>query len=267
MTAKRGVYQDGVPTLYLQGLFEQSATQKQRIGTVRELDDGRRFVYCLSTAAQLAAGVCVSKAIAVQDCTVAAADVTFGGAAGSNKVSVTLTGTPTLNQYRDGWLSIKAGAGLGEMYKIAGNTVDDVPASGRVTLHLYDPINTLWVAANTTIAIHINPYSSVLVNPAVADGDATTGERILGATTRIILAGTTAQYFWAQTWGLATVLLDVPAAAGAEADERILVPGTAEGQLGVEAAGAEPDQPVYGHTLETADLTDGEGNLVFLMIS
>jgi hypothetical protein len=256
-----GDYLEQVPVMYQQGLFAQSAAKKHKLGTIRELDDGRKFIYCLNTAAQIAAGICVSKAVTPQDCTVAAADV---AAVGDRKVTVTLTGTPTLNQYQDGWLLIKAGAGIGEMYKIRGNTVDDTPASGHVTLYLYDSIKTLWVLGNTTIAIHVTPYHEVLINPAVANGDATTGERILGITTRIVAAS---KYFWAQTWGLAAAMLDIDAAAGTEADERVLVPGTTEGRLLLSAAGAENDQQRYGHPLETADLTDAEANLVMLEVS
>ncbi len=258
-----GNYQEGPPQLFAQGLFEESATQKQRLGTVRVLDDGRRYVYCQATDASIAAGICVSKAVSPQDCTVAAADAAQN-VAGAKKIYLTLTGTPTLNQYRDGWLVYTAGTGIGEMCKIRGNTADDDPASGRCTFYLYDALGTTMVAANTTVSVHANPHDGVLINPAVADGDTTTGERILGVTLRTITAS---YYFWAQTWGVASVVLDVDAAAGAEADERVLVPGTTAGRLQVSAAGAENDQQIYGHPLETADLSDGEANLVMLMIS
>jgi len=260
-----GNYQENAfgSRLFAQDLFAESATQKHALGTVRELADGRKFVYCKATAAALAAGVCVSKAVTPQDCTIAAADAAQN-LVGENKIYLTLTGTPTLNQYKDGYLIITAGTGIGEIYKIKGNTADDNPASGRVTVFLYDWLKTTHVAASTTISIFENPYSDVLINPAEADGDATTGERILGVTVRPVTAS---YYFWAQTWGIASVQLDIDAAAGAEADERILIPGTTAGRLMVIAAGAEPDRPTYGQPFETADLTDAEANLVMLQIS
>lgn len=263
MTAQIGPYQESMNTMFAQGLFEESADQKHRLGTIRCLDDGRRYVYCQATAAAIAAGICVSKAVAPQDLTVAAADAAIN-LAGASKLTFTLTGTPTLNLYRDGWLVYTANEGAGEMYKVRGNTADDDPATGRFTVYLYDPIKTLNVAASTTASIFANPYDGVLINPAVADGDATTGETILGVTTRGITAS---YYFWAQTWGLATVMMDIDAAAGAEADERDLVAGTTEGRMAVVAAGAEEDQHTYGTIMETADLTDAEGNLVYLKIS
>lgn len=256
-----GNYQNSPHTIFNQGLFEVSTTQKHRLGTVRELDDGRRFVYCSNTAAEIGAGILISKAAAPADATVAAADVTFGGTVGSKVVSVTISGTPTLNLYRDGFLSIKAGAGVGEQYKVRGNSADDTPASGRFTLYLYDALRTLWVAANTTIGLWENSYKSLLLNPAVSGATATTEETAMGLTTRIVPASS---YFWAQTWGLATGYVTA-STSGDEPDERALVAGTTAGYfLSVTARGAER---ALGHLIEGADVTDGETNLIFLTIS
>jgi len=267
MTDHIGDYMEQKPTMYHQGLYAQSTTKKQRLGTIRELDDGRKFVYCVSTAANLVAGVCLSKAVAPQDATVVLATDGAVDVLGARKVTVTLTGTPTLNLYEDGWLCIKAGTNIGAMYKIRGNTADDVPASGRCTFYLYDELDTAWIA-NTTIGLYESPYKSVLINPAVANGDATTAERILGIAPRAVYNATpVAVYFWAQTWGLGNPLLDVPAAAGNEADEKFLIAGITAGTLNLSAAGAEPDQPRYGYIIENGDLTDDENSLCFLQIS
>jgi hypothetical protein len=258
-----GDYQENAfgSRLYNQGLYEESATQKHRLGTIRETDDGRRFVYCQATAADLTAGCVVSKAVAAQDCTIAAADAAIN-LAGVRKITVTLTGTPTLNLYRDGHLIITAGTGIGEYYKIKGNTADDNPASGRCTLYLYDALKTTHVAASTTISIFANPYDGVLINPAVADGDAVTAEAPLGVTQRPVTAS---YYFWAQTRGLGSCVLDV-STAGNEADEKRLIQGTTAGRLLVAATTAEEDQPVYGRVFESADMSDGEASLVELRI-
>jgi len=256
-----GNYEEQPSTMFQQGLFAESATQKQKLGTVRWTDDGRKFIYVQATAAAIAAGIVVSKAVAPQLCTVAAADAAD---AGSKKITLTLTGAPTLNLYRDGFLVITSGVGIGAMCKIRGNSADDVPAAGRCTFYLYDGIPVALTTAGQTISIYASPFDGVLINPAVANGDATTGERPLGVTTRII---TLSYYFWAQTWGLASVLLDVAAAAGAEADERFLVPGIVAGTLTLSAAGAEPDQPRCGYTIWSADHTNAQANLVYLTIS
>ena len=267
MTAKIGDYQEQPGTMYNQSLFATSLVQKHRLSTIRFTDDGRKFVYCSNTAAQIAAGICISKAAAPQDGTVATADVTFGGAAGSKAVSVTLTGAPTLNLYRDGFLIITAGAGIGEMNKIKGNTVDDVPASGRCTFYLYDAVRTLWVAANTTISLFQNPCKSLLINPAVADADAVTQEHVIGITTGIIPASS---YFWAQTRGPACMMLDVDAAAGSEANEMKVIQGSTEGRgrvLETTETTYHTGTQILGVTYEQADLTDAEGNFINLCIS
>lgn len=261
MTATRGTYQEGQNTLFTQGLFEVSASAKHRLGTRRTLDDGRSFLYCSNTAAQLAAGTCISKAAAPQDATVAAADV---AAVGDREVTATLTGTPTAGLYQDGFMYIKAGAGIGEMYKIAGNTADDIPATGRCTFYLYDAVRTLWVAANSTIGMYQNPCKSLLVNPAVANAAATTQEIVVGVTTMIVAAS---QYFWAQTRGFAAMVLDIDAAAGAEANEMWVIQGTTAGSGLILADTMTPGMQILANAIESADQTDAEASLVNLCIS
>lgn len=258
-----GTFQGQPQQLFNQGLFETSLVAKHRLGTVRWTEDGRKFVYAGITAAGVAAGTCVSKAAAPQLCTVAAADAAIN-LAGVRTVTYTLTGTPTVNLYQDGILCVTAGAGIGEAYKIKGNTADDVPASGRCTFYLYDALQTLQVAANTTVSMWESSYSNLLLNPAVANGAATTQETVMGVTTRIIPASS---YFWLQTWGLANLILDIDAAAGAEANEMLVIPGTTAGSGLVIADTFVPGIQVLGYTLQSADLTDATGNLVYLTIS
>ena len=256
-----GSYQEGRITMFNQGLYEQSTVQKQRLGTKRELDDGRTYRYCLATAANIAAGLCISKVQTPVDATIAAADAAIG-LAGVREVTLTIAGATT-NLYADGLLVIKAGADIGKMYKVRGNAATNIPATGRANFSLYEPIQTLWVAANTTVAAHQNPYKDLLINPAVANEAATTQETVMGLTTQIITASC---YFWAQTHGLASMVLDVAAAAGAEANEGIIVPGIVTGTGTVRADTAPLGMQILGNTLESADLTNTEANLVFLLI-
>jgi len=256
-----GNAEEAKPTLYNQGVYEESATQKHRLGTVRELDDGRRFVYCKATAAAIAAGIVVSKAVAAQDCTIAAADALIN-LAGVRKITLTLSGTPTANLYQDGYMVITAGTGIGQIYRIKGNSADDVPASGRCTLYLYDKLATAHLASDTTISIFENPYNGVLLNPAVADGDAVTAEPPLGVTQRAVTAS---YYFWAQTWGIGSCML-IASTAGNEADEKRLIQGTTAGHLFVGPTTLEEDQVVYGRVFESADMTTAEASLIEILI-
>lgn len=260
--AGSGTSQKQPQTMYAQGLFDESADQKHALGTVRWTDDGRKFVYCQATAAAIAAGLCVSKAVAVQACTIAAADAAIN-LIGARTVTLTLTGAPTANLYRDGTLILTAGTGLGESYKIKGNTADDVPASGRCTFYLYDKLATTHVAASTTVDVIANPYDGVLINPAVANAAATTQEKVLGITTRSITAS---YYFWAQVRGLASMMLDVDAASGAEANEMAIIQGTTEGRGLTLADTHTPGMQILGYLMVTADADDAEAALVDLCI-
>ncbi len=263
MTATVGDYQESPAQMFVQGLYEESATKKHKLGTIRTLDDGRKFVYCSATAAAIAAGVALSKAQAVQACTIAAADALIN-VVGAKKVTFTLTGTPTLNLYEDGYAVITSGTGIGEIYKIRGNTADDNPASGRCTFFLYDGLKTAHLAADTTVSVYQNPYKSLLINPAVANEAATTQETVMGVTIRPVTAS---YYFWAQTWGLSGLTLDIDAAAGAEANEMDIVQGSTAGRGRVVEDTAYSGAQVLGHTLISADHTDAQSALVFLKIS
>ena len=46
MVEHSGDFVEERPSLYVQGLFEQSSTKKHRLGTIRALEDGRVFEDC-----------------------------------------------------------------------------------------------------------------------------------------------------------------------------------------------------------------------------
>lgn len=264
MTATRGQYNEGIPGLYTQGLDEISSTKKHKLGTVRWTDDGRKFIYALNGAADTTAGMLMSVAQTPIDCTVVAADALVNLAM-SKTMSLTAAGV-TANSHQDGYAIVKATPDIGRLYKISGNTATDNPATGRAYFYLYNEITTLHTTG-TTVAIHKNPYTSLIVNPAVADENATTAETVMGMATKIVTA---AYYFWLQTWGLANLVLDVAAAAGNEANERVIVAGPTAGRGGIVIALETNffwNTQIIGYPLEKIDLTNAEGNLVMLTIS
>lgn len=261
---KGGTDQAGVPSVFAQGLFEESATKKHRLGTVRDLEDGRRFRYASITAATVTAGATLSNAFTPVDATIAAADAALN-LVGRKEITLTVAGA-TANLYADGWMIIKAGTGIGEMYKIRGNTATDDPATGRATFYLYDALRTTHVAASTTVAVHQSPYSNLLISPAVANSAATTQETVMGITTMACGNTSAVSYLWIQTKGIASMVLDVDAAAGAEANEMWVIQGTTAGRGLVLADTMTPGMQILANTLESADLTDAEANLVVLCI-
>ena len=257
-----GNFEEGLNKMYNQGLYEESSTIKHRLGTIRYTSDGRRFVYTKATAAAIASGIAVGKPNAPQNCTVAAADAAIN-LAGVRKITLTLSGTPTANLYQDGYMIITAGTGIGEMYRIRGNSVDDSPASGRCTFYLYDALKATMVASSTTVDVYVNPYSGVYINPTVADGTATTGFKIAGVTQRGVTAS---YYFWLQTDGLATALVET-STSGAEGDERYLIPAASTAGYLRSVTAAYAIGIAVGELVEMTDQTNGEATLVCLKCS
>lgn len=257
-----GDYQEGRKTLFAQGLFDESSTAKERLGTKRELDDGRIYRYVGITAAAItASGTLISKVETPVDATVAAADAALA-LVGKKSISVTAAAI-TADQLRDGFAVVKAGTDIGTLYKIRGNGATDGIGTGRIALELYDKLFATWVAASTTVALHDNPYRSLLLNPAVANEAAVTQETVMGM---VIRPMTASYYAWVQTHGLANLVLDVAAAAGAEANEMLISPGVTAERGAVTANTALLGVQIIGYTMESADLTNAEGNLVFLLI-
>lgn len=260
-----GSYCEESPKTWIQGLFSESATQLEDLGALRKLKDGRWFRYGKLTAAAITtAGVLVSKVQTPVDATIAAADAALA-LEGKHAISVTAAGV-TANQFKEGFAVVKAGTDIGCMYKIRGNGATDGIATGRVAIELYDKLYQTWVAASTTVALYANPYKDILLNPAVADENATTQETVVGMTIRPMTAS---YYGWFQTHGPASLVLDVASAAGAEANEMLIVSGVTAGRgaliIPLETTFFWNTQ-IIGHTFESADLTNAEANLVFLTI-
>lgn len=260
MTATRGDYSENEAQVFLQPLWQSSATKKHRLGTMRRLDDGREFVYAQAGAANLAAGKwCQSVVVTNAEDT-----VTVAHAVGTKAVTITEAGQAggiTLNQFEDGWLIVDAGAGIGEMYKIKGNPAIANAATG--TIQLYDGLATLWVITTTNVHLHTNPYKAVII------GNAGLTVKPVCVPQRIVPAN---YYFWGQTKGWASMVIDQNSVAGgAEIDEKLLVPSPNDDGLGhVLGSPTNASLLVWGHKLGewplAVDMTDAEGQLVYLRL-
>jgi len=250
-----GDYQEGRKTLFNQGLFELSSTQKERLGTKRELDDGRVFVYGLTTAVEIAAGCLVSKSQTPVDATVAAADAALA-LAGARSVSLTAAGI-TAAYLKDGIAMVKAGTDIGSMYKIRGNGTTSGIATGRIALELYDKIHVTWVAASTTVALHYNPWKDLVINIAQS-ASGQVWEVALGLTTQIV---TVSSYAWFQKEGIGALICD--GAFGDTNEEPQVLPGTTAGHGLLTEAGILGQQ-IIGHLVECVAATAAETQLVNL---
>jgi hypothetical protein len=245
---------------FSQGIYEQSATQKERIGTVRELDDGRTFVYCKNGAGALLAGNVLG---AVTTAGMTEDTVTVAHAVGTTRVTMTDAGAGTaVNAYAGGRLVVNDGGGAGEVYDIVSNTA--AAAGLTFELVLETGLTTAWVIATTDITVYPNKYNGVVANPA-------DGERLpVGVAQRPVTA---AYYFWAQVLGDGSMLLDVNgAAAGLEVDEKIITPSLNHAGFGY--IDGSPDAAAvlvaFTHTIGYAilelDQVDNEASLVNIRI-
>lgn len=192
------------PKFFAQGLYEASNTQKHPLGTVRELSDGRVFVY-----AQLAANTNVGVL-----CQGAAHDVANHGNiavannanVGSRIANVTLSDLlATANMYAEGYLHINTPVanGGGFAYKIKNHPA--AAANAALSLQLYDAIraNIHSAASKATLCKH--PCKDVIIHPSPPT------QSLVGVTTANITAN---QYCWLQKKGPGVVLANGTLVAG-----------------------------------------------------
>lgn len=176
-----------------QGIWEDSATAKHKLGTRMQLADGRVFYYALNGAAAGVAGTLMEGVAS----TAGHFNVnTTAAAIGTKTVTLSITsGAATANQYAEGFFYGVDGDGEGHYYKIKSNTA--ASASGTVTCTLYDPIRVALVASGTSeVGMFSNPYYKVVKAATVTN-------MVVGLCNFV---ATAAYYFWLQTWGPAVVL-------------------------------------------------------------
>jgi hypothetical protein len=171
-----------------QSIYEQSDTQKTRLGTRLQVGD-RVFYYArLSTSANVAAGdvLCAPQLIASHQSGIVTAASTGTGA---TVVTITAGTAFTLNQYAEGYLSFadSAAAGGGQMYRIKSHPAIATAASGAITL--YDPL----IGSVAAGAVNFTPCLFNLVK---------VGSQALDLPVGVApIAVTTGNYFWIQTYG------------------------------------------------------------------
>lgn len=217
---------------FSQGIHEESSRQKEILGTLRVLSDGRKFRYCKNGGVALTAGLATMGPDAVANhvnCAVAVA-----AAVGSKSVTITLGATAaTLNQYKDGFLQINDADGEGLQYAIDGHPAH--AGSGSLIVNLKDTIRVALTTSSKASLIY-NLYNGVVI---------TTGAAVSAAGIPPIPI-TIGYYFWCQTGGLACAGVTNAVALG----QKLTVANN--GLLDVAAAHGSP---VVGYTIGTAGVT------------
>ena len=226
-------------TGFNQGIHETNVAQKEAIGTLRILRDGRRFRYTKNGAVALAAGNCVMPSANDTDLQNQAAAAAGAASVGDTQVEFTAGAavTAAAGFYKGGFLSVIDGAGQGYTYEIDGSTV--VAAGTSIVLTLAEPLRFAIVAADEW-TLHANPNMGVLV---------TTGVTVpcVGVATGVVTA---AYYFWAQTRGPVSVLNTAGSAI------YINVGPTAAGSVVSITTALDIDQTVIGKAMDAAAAGD-----------
>ena len=235
---------------FAQGIYEQSSTAKETLGTIRITQDGRKFRYAKAGAADLNRGKmglgAALNAAHVDEAILAAVAI------GTYTLDLTVTAGSALaaDQLRGGYFQIMDGTGEGQCLQIAGNTA--ISASGTsIQIALDDPIQ---VALDTTSEF------TLVQSPWYAVYESSTGESMVAGVAPI--AVTTLYYYWAQTGGVANVL---QAATDAVGCNMTVSTATAGAVVSVANGAIDADLPLVGVQYGTAGVA-GEYTPVFLTI-
>ncbi len=194
-------------------IYGSYPTAAHPVGTRGHLDDGRVFYYAKNTGTALAAGKLVMAEIVAGDFLDEA--VAAASAIGTSTITVTLGAVAvTLNEYANGFITITDAAGEGHNYKIRSHPVAAGAASCVITIY-----DTVQVALTTSSKYSLmkNPWQDVLIAAAAH------AHMAVGVPNTAITAN---EYFWCQTWGIASVWDDDATAIGASMQS-----GTTEGQV------------------------------------
>jgi len=182
---------------FRQGLYQTSATAKERVGRIRRTDDGRTFMYCKAGAANLAAGkVNVAEAL---DATWVNEAIVTAQVAGDQVLALTITsaGAAILeNQFQGGYFQINNEVAEGTSYLIESNSA--VLISGTsITITLSEPLRVALTSASKFTLVSSTGWK--VVEAAGALG------RAVGIPP---VAVTAAYFFWNQIGGVCPVLID-----------------------------------------------------------
>lgn len=199
----KGSFQDGENTIFNQGLYDISVTQKHRLGTIRRLGDGRVYVYAKAGAVALAPGK-VTMSVAA-DAGIQAEAVAAVAAVGDDHVHVTMGSTSifnTANAFKDGYFWTDDAVAGGDVYKIRGHAAISTGSAG--VINLYDRVRVQIEITNTWSALK-EIQSGVLIANTTPSGSITGVPNV---------DVTASYYFWNQVKGPCVVLTDGTVAIG-----------------------------------------------------
>lgn len=215
-----------LPIVQLDVAAIKTPTSNQRgipLGARGVTKDGRVFRYARANEALTAGYLIFSKAPTEWQFATNAPITTDSGTIAVTATTIKLsstwsaftgtTGTTGVvaNTFKDGYLFVTKGTGLGQYVRVESNTTGSTgTAAQSVTFTLKDetPLSAALSTANEIVVTH-NMYDKVVQN--LGEASQTSAVIPVGVT---VCAVTIDYYFWLQTWGPAVVLVEGTVAIG-----------------------------------------------------
>lgn len=178
-------------------IYDTHTTPKYPMGYLVERADGARYRYCyVGTATnagnlvgqtQTSGGAAYGAAVVIASASAVAVQAEYPilpGQVGSHWVQVTIAAIAA-DKYRGGYLVTTRGTGVGDTYRIKGNTATDNPATGSLYINLAEPLKVA-VTASTGLTIATSPYNDLAAS-------ATSSTNATG----VLMSTTTSTNLWA----------------------------------------------------------------------
>lgn len=178
-------------------IYDTHTIPKYAMGYLIERADGNRYRYCnigtATNAGQLVgqttttAGATYGAAVVVAPASAVVVQSEYPilpGQVGSHFIEVTIAGIAA-NKYEGSYLITTRGTGVGDTYRIIGNTATNTPATGNLRIQLYEAIKVAMTAA-----------TGLTIVPALySDLAATTTSS--ASVTGVLMSTTTSTNLWA----------------------------------------------------------------------
>ena len=225
---------------FAQKWYQQSVTQKEELGTIMMLNDGRVFAYARAGAVALAAGKLTQNSVVDTNAHNEALSATQSAAIGAKSVIMTFGGAVAASYYKDGYLHVNDATGEGHIYGVK----DHAAGTADVVINLKDPIRVALVASTSDLTLTKHPQDLVIVYP-------TSGTGIPVGISPIVVDIN--YYFWNQVKGPAVCLTDGTIVIGQHVRVSDGVAGAVEA---LDRDGTAEDEAAVGTVLQVNATTD-----------
>jgi len=141
----------------ISSIYEETVDQKFGLGSLYVTDDERKFRYAKNGAVALGKALMCQAPVEIAH----HKGIALGTAAAVGDeqftISTTLSTATTKDQYKDGYIQIVTGTGIGQIFRVKSNT-----AGTTCVVTLYDKVVTA-CATTDTFTLKANPWNGVLV--------------------------------------------------------------------------------------------------------